>query len=93
MLTTRTRTGVKAKDLYKDYTLKAMAKTNTHKAKDLKNVLKDSSRPRTNITDVMVSVSRSKFEVSSLGLDLLQMVSVSSLVISCLEALELRDLP
>ena len=53
MLTTRPRTGVKAKDFYKDYTLKAKAKanTNTHKAKakDLENFLKDSSRPRTNI--------------------------------------------
>ena len=46
----------------------------------------------------MVSVSRPKFEVSSLGLvgeglylGLVQMVSVASLVISCLEAL--RDLP
>ena len=37
---TRPKTGAKAMDLYKDYTLKA-------KAKDLKNVLKDSSRPFT----------------------------------------------
>ena len=46
MLTTRPRTSLKAKDLDKDYTLKAI-KASTHKAiKDLKNALKDSSRPR-----------------------------------------------
>ena len=55
LLPTRPRTGPKAKDLYKDYTLKAKtdtykAKTDTYKAKDLKIVLKDRSRPRTNIT-------------------------------------------
>ena len=45
-LLTGPRTGTK------DYTLKAQA--NTHKSKDLKNVLKNSSRPRTNITAGMM---------------------------------------
>ena len=46
------RTGLKVKDLDKDFILKVKAKVNTHKtkAKDLKNVLEDSARPRTNIT-------------------------------------------
>ena len=56
MLTIRPKTGAKANDLDEDYTVKAKAKTkaNIHKAKDLENVLKDSSRsrPRANITDM-----------------------------------------
>ena len=56
MLTIRPKTGAKANDLGKDFTVKAKAKTkaNTHKAKDLEYVLKDSSRPRprANITDM-----------------------------------------
>jgi hypothetical protein len=54
LVTSRPRTGAKAKDLDKDNTrkAKAQAKDFTHKAKakDLKCVLKDRSRPRTNIT-------------------------------------------
>jgi len=39
----------------------------------------------------MVSVSRPKFEISCLGLGLILIVSVSSLMVSCLEAF--RDFP
>ena len=59
LLPTRPRTGPKAKDLYKDYTLKAKAKTDTYKAKDLKIVLKDRSRPRTYITVELSATSGS----------------------------------
>jgi len=50
----------------------------THNSRDV--------RPRD-----MVSVSRPKFEISCLGLGLVLIVSVSSLMVSCLEAF--RDLP
>jgi len=39
----------------------------------------------------MISVSRPKFEVLGLGLDLVPMVSVSSFMVSCLKVF--RDLP